>query len=76
MFSSNYIALKHIGLYAFRNDVLRKLVSLPATELEKSESLEQLRWLYCGYKIKTIETHIETPNIDTPEDLEAVLKRL
>jgi len=76
MFFSNYIALKHIGLYAFRNDVLRKLVSLPATELEKSESLEQLRWLYYGYKIKTIETHIETPNIDTPEDLEAVLKRL
>jgi 3-deoxy-manno-octulosonate cytidylyltransferase (CMP-KDO synthetase) len=76
MFSSNYIALKHIGLYAFRNDVLRKLVSLPATELEKSESLEQLRWLYYGYKIKTIETHIETPNIDTPEDLEAVLRRL
>jgi 3-deoxy-manno-octulosonate cytidylyltransferase (CMP-KDO synthetase) len=76
MFSSNDIALKHIGLYAFRNVVLGKLVSLPPTELEKSESLEQLRWLYYGYKIKTIETHIETPNIDTPEDLEAVLKRL
>jgi len=76
MFSSNYIALKHIGLYAFQNVVLGKLVSLPATELEKSESLEQLRWLYYSYKIKTIETLIETPNIDTPEDLEAVLKRL
>jgi 3-deoxy-manno-octulosonate cytidylyltransferase (CMP-KDO synthetase) len=76
MFASHYIPLKHIGLYAFRNDVLGKLVSLPATELEKSESLEQLRWLYYGYKIKTIETLIETPNIDTPADVEAVLKQL
>jgi 3-deoxy-manno-octulosonate cytidylyltransferase (CMP-KDO synthetase) len=56
--------------------VLGKLVSLPATELEKSESLEQLRWLFYGYKIKTIETLIETPNIDTPADVEAVLKQL
>jgi 3-deoxy-manno-octulosonate cytidylyltransferase (CMP-KDO synthetase) len=64
---------KHIGIYAWRTDVLTQLVNLPKTQLEKTESLEQLRWLYNGYKIKTVETKIETPNIDTPEDLEKVL---
>jgi 3-deoxy-manno-octulosonate cytidylyltransferase (CMP-KDO synthetase) len=44
--------------------------------LEKIESLEQLRWLYNGYSIKVIETTIETPNIDTPDDVAAVLAQL
>jgi 3-deoxy-manno-octulosonate cytidylyltransferase (CMP-KDO synthetase) len=67
---------KHIGIYAWRIEVLKKLVKLDKTDLEKNESLEQLRWLYNGYKIATIETTIETPNIDVPEDLEKVLSLL
>jgi 3-deoxy-manno-octulosonate cytidylyltransferase (CMP-KDO synthetase) len=67
---------KHIGIYAWRTDVLTQLVNLPKTKLESIESLEQLRWLFNGYQIKTVETKIETPNIDTPEDLEKVLSLL
>ncbi|MCF8220270.1 MAG: 3-deoxy-manno-octulosonate cytidylyltransferase [Cryomorphaceae bacterium] len=73
---SSVVPLRHIGLYGFRNEILQKLVALPVTELEQSESLEQLRWLYFGYQIRTICTEIETPNIDVPEDLEQVLKLL
>lgn len=72
----DYPYLRHIGLYAFRSDTLLELVELKPTELEKIESLEQLRWLYYGYKIRVIQTGIETPNIDVPEDVEAVLKLL
>lgn len=71
-----YPFLKHIGLYGFRAKTLNKLVQLEPTLLEKTESLEQLRWMYYGYNIRVVETDIETPNIDTPEDVEAVLKRL
>jgi len=67
---------KHIGIYAWRSDVLSKLIALPKTDLERQESLEQLRWIYNGYKIATVETEIETPNIDAPEDLEKVLSLL
>lgn len=73
---ANYPFLKHIGLYGFRTEILKKLVQLPPTLLEKTESLEQLRWMYYGYKIRVVETQIETPNIDTPEDVEEVLKKL
>jgi 3-deoxy-manno-octulosonate cytidylyltransferase (CMP-KDO synthetase) len=68
-----YPFYRHIGLYAYRTDVLQELVKLKPTALEKIESLEQLRWLYYGYKIKIVETNIETPNIDVPEDVEKVL---
>src|SRR5690554_6214183 len=71
-----YPFLKHIGLYGFRTKTLQKLVHLEPTLLEKTESLEQLRWMYYGYHIRVVETHIETPNIDTPEDVEEVLKKL
>ena len=67
---------KHIGIYAWRKNTLTALLNLPACSLEKIESLEQLRWLYYGYKIRTVETTIETPNIDAPEDVEAVLALL
>lgn len=67
---------KHIGIYAWRTAILKDILALNPTELEKSESLEQLRWLYNGFKIRTAETTIETPNIDTPEDLQNVLKAL
>lgn len=68
--------LRHIGLYAYRNKTLQELTKLEPCELEKTESLEQLRWLYYGYPIRVIETTIETPNIDTPEDVEKVLDLL
>lgn len=71
-----YPFLKHIGLYGFRTKTLKQLVKLTPTTLEKTESLEQLRWMYYGYKIRVVETSIETPNIDTPEDVELVLAKL
>ncbi len=61
---------KHIGLYAYRLDVLRQLTSLPQSPLEKAESLEQLRWLENEFTIKVGVTDIETIGIDTPDDLE------
>jgi 3-deoxy-manno-octulosonate cytidylyltransferase (CMP-KDO synthetase) len=73
---TNYPYLRHIGLYAYRSSVLKEITELAPTELEKTESLEQLRWLYYGYKIKVVRTHIETPNIDVPEDVEKVLRFL
>ncbi len=74
--NGTYPFLKHIGLYGFRAKTLRELVQLPPTELEKAERLEQLRWLYNGYKIRVVKTEIETPNIDTKEDVEIVLKKI
>ena len=65
---------RHIGLYAFRTEVLKELVTLSSVAIEKAESLEQLRWLYFGYKINIALTNIETPNIDVPEDVNTVLK--
>ena len=62
--------LKHIGLYAYRRDVLRQVTQLPQSSLEIAESLEQLRWLQNGYKIKVGLTDVETVGIDTPEDLQ------
>lgn len=61
--------LKHIGMYAYRRNVLRQVTKLPQSPLEIAESLEQLRWLQNGYKIKVAETDIQTIGIDTPEDL-------
>ena len=74
-----YPFLKHIGLYAYRADVLREVTRLPQSSLELAESLEQLRWLQNGYKIKVGLTDVETVGIDTPEDLAAAeefLKRM
>jgi len=66
----NYPFLKHLGIYAYRKDVLRKITQLPQSSLEIAESLEQLRWLQNGYKIKVGKTDVETVGIDTPQDLE------
>ena len=60
---------KHIGIYAFRAEVLGEITALAQTPLEKLEMLEQLRWLESGYKIGMGITNIETVGIDTPEDL-------
>lgn len=70
------VFVRHIGLYGFRSTILQELVQLQSTHLEELESLEQLRWLYYGYKIKVALTEIETPNIDVPEDIEKVMKHL
>jgi 3-deoxy-manno-octulosonate cytidylyltransferase (CMP-KDO synthetase) len=67
---------KHVGIYAYRTDILKEITLLGITELEKVESLEQLRWLANGYKIKVAETKQETLGIDTPEDLEKAKEHL
>jgi 3-deoxy-manno-octulosonate cytidylyltransferase (CMP-KDO synthetase) len=61
--------LKHLGLYAYRRDVLRQITQLPQSPLEMAESLEQLRWLENGYRIRVGLTDMETVGIDTPDDL-------
>ncbi len=71
---NKHIYYQHIGIYGFRKDVLQKLVKLAPSKLEQAESLEQLRWLAAGYKIKTATTHETTIAIDTPEDLERAIK--
>ena len=60
---------KHIGLYAYRAKVLKEITLLPQSPLEIAESLEQLRWIENGYRIRVGTTNIETIGIDTPEDL-------
>lgn len=67
---------EHVGLYAYRCDVLEKLVNLKVSLLEKSESLEQLRWLENGFSISVAETTTDTICIDTPEDLQRALEFL
>ena len=73
---SSYPFLKHLGLYAYRRDVLREVTQLPQGMLEKAESLEQLRWLENGYRIRVGLTDTETVGIDTPADLERAEKFL
>jgi 3-deoxy-manno-octulosonate cytidylyltransferase (CMP-KDO synthetase) len=63
---------KHIGLYGFRRDFLLTFAALPQTPLERAESLEQLRALEHGYRIRTVTTRYESIEVDTPEDLERV----
>jgi 3-deoxy-manno-octulosonate cytidylyltransferase (CMP-KDO synthetase) len=68
-----YTYFKHIGIYGYRADVLQQITKLPISALEKAESLEQLRWVENGYRIKVAETELETHAIDTPEDLENLI---
>ena len=68
--------LRHIGLYAYRAGDLKTFAAMPPGRLEQIESLEQLRWLENGYKIKVGITQQETIGIDTPEDMEKALKEL
>ena len=67
---ARYPFLKHIGIYAYRVSVLAEITNLPQSSLELAESLEQLRWLQNGYKIKVGLTDVETIGIDTPADLQ------
>ena len=66
---SKHTFYKHIGIYAFRTDILQQVTSLPQSTLEKAESLEQLRWIENGYRIGVGISDIETIGIDTPDDL-------
>ncbi len=65
---------RHVGMYAYRKDILEKITQLPVSSLEKAESLEQLRWIENGYKIKCVITKYESHCIDTPGDVEKVLR--
>ena len=64
---------QHIGLYAYRADVLQQITELPVSPLENAEGLEQLRWLENSFTIKVLITQYYADGIDTPEDLEKAL---
>jgi 3-deoxy-manno-octulosonate cytidylyltransferase (CMP-KDO synthetase) len=65
---------RHVGMYAYRRDILEKITQLPVSSLETAESLEQLRWIENGFKVKCVTTQFESHCIDTPEDVKKVLK--
>ena len=68
-----YTFYKHVGIYAFRSEVLHSVVRLQPSALEQAESLEQLRWLENGYRIAVKTTEMANIGIDTPEDLDAAV---
>lgn len=65
---------RHVGMYAYRADVLKEVTQLKPSALENAESLEQLRWLENGYKIKCVTTLFDSHCVDTPEDIEKVIR--
>ncbi|MCM8800959.1 MAG: 3-deoxy-manno-octulosonate cytidylyltransferase [Candidatus Omnitrophica bacterium] len=70
------IYYKHIGIYAYTKDFLFIYKNIPSSRLEKTECLEQLRVLEEGYRIKVVETKYDTIGVDTPQDLEKVIRYL
>ena len=73
---AGHYGYKHLGLYAYRRDLLLRLAGLPQTALERAESLEQLRALENGYRIRAVETQYDSIGVDTPEDMERVRQTL
>lgn len=71
-----HLHYKHIGMYAYRTNVLAQITQLAQTPMEKAESLEQLRWLENGYKIKVAVCHTASIGIDTPADLQKAIEFL
>ena len=71
-----YDFYKHVGMYAYRMDILKAITKLGVSPLEKAESLEQLRWMENGYTITVAKTDVETMCVDTPEELEIAKKHL
>ncbi len=71
-----HVFYKHIGMYAYSSKILQQITSLEPSSLEMAESLEQLRWLENGYRIKVAITDYETIGIDTPEDVDKAIKFL
>jgi 3-deoxy-manno-octulosonate cytidylyltransferase (CMP-KDO synthetase) len=69
---SKHLYYKHIGLYGYRKDVLKSITELNQSPLEIAESLEQLRWIENGFKIKVGFTEHESISIDTPRDIEKI----
>ena len=67
-----YMLPRHIGLYAFKADVLQQFATLQPSMLEEAESLEQLRLLEHGFRIQCVQTLFDTPGVNTPEELEQV----
>lgn len=70
----NHSYYRHVGMYAYRSDVLVRLSQLPVSALEQAESLEQLRWLEAGFRIKCVVTGFDSHCIDTPDDVAKVLR--
>lgn len=68
--------LTHVGMYAYRPEALDRIVALPQSPLELAESLEQLRWLQAGMTIATAETLFDNIGIDTPDDLQAAIRKI
>ena len=76
MWLEQHTFYKHIGIYGYRSSILLEITKLEVSALEKAESLEQLRWLEHGYKIKVAITDQESQAIDTPEDLQNLLAHI
>nr|WP_295930519.1 3-deoxy-manno-octulosonate cytidylyltransferase [uncultured Dyadobacter sp.] len=70
-----HVFYKHIGIYAYRADVLSEITKLPVSALEKAEALEQLRWLENGYAIRAVITSDDSHGVDTPDDLDRVTRK-
>lgn len=73
---SHHTYFQHIGIYAYRKDILETICQLPQSKLESAEGLEQLRWLENGYRIKVVQTQHHPVSVDVPEDAEAVRRIL
>lgn len=72
----NHTYYKHVGIYGFKTEILKELGKLSPSSLEKAESLEQLRWMQNGYKIQVQITEFDSISVDTPKDIDRVLKIL